>query len=307
MSALPRREPGAVPVLEIGGTHVVAALVDLSSPEPRTVHSARTELDSAAGADEILGALGDAGHRLNAGPGVPWGIAMPGPFDYERGIGLFSEVGKFDHLRHVDIGARLAPALGTDRRSLRFINDASAYGIGEWAFGAAAGASRALCLTLGTGIGSAFLDEGRVVDSGDEVPAQGYAYRVTWEGRPLEEWVSRRAILRRWMHASGSRHSRTDVRDIVDAARRDDPIAAGVINEAFTTLGQALAPWIARFGAQVVVIGGSMAASLDVLEPPVRRGLARGNSALGALAIRPAAHLHDAPLFGAAVHATRSH
>ncbi|MFF1570529.1 ROK family protein [Streptomyces sp. NPDC058293] len=53
---------------------------------------------------------------------------------------------------------------------MRFPHDADAFGIGEYAAGAAAGHERALCVTLGSGIGSAFIDHGEPVNEGGLVP-----------------------------------------------------------------------------------------------------------------------------------------
>ncbi|MET7543942.1 ROK family protein [Streptomyces sp. NPDC005507] len=61
---------------------------------------------------------------------------------------------------------RLTPEPG----ALRFPHDADAFGIGEYAAGAAAGHERALCVTLGSGIGSAFIDHGEPVNEGALVP-----------------------------------------------------------------------------------------------------------------------------------------
>ena len=77
----------AVPVLEIGGsTHVTAALVAETGLVER-VH--RRPLHTEGDADAILSELASAAGLLSVGPRA-WGVALPGPFDYERGIGRYT-------------------------------------------------------------------------------------------------------------------------------------------------------------------------------------------------------------------------
>ena len=71
---------------------------------------------------------------------------------------------------------------------------------------------------------------------------------------------------------------------------------------AFRVLGAALVPWLARFEATALVVGGSIAASWDLIEGPLRAGLYAGPGAdvTGKLVLRTAEHAHLAPLLGAA-------
>src|SRR5581483_6889667 len=108
-----------VPVLDVGGTHVSAALVD---PDGWQVIAAdRFALNADASSDAILGRFAQAAQSLDAPAGSTWGVAMPDPFDYERGIGRFEGVGKLAALRGVDVGAALRARL---RGTVVFLNDA---------------------------------------------------------------------------------------------------------------------------------------------------------------------------------------
>jgi len=277
-----------VPVLEIGGTHVTAALVHDASAEI----AARLPLPPNGSKAEILDGIAAAAARLDAPAGSQWGVAVPGPFDYDAGIGLFRDVGKFESLYGVDVKAELTSRL-PEPAELRFLNDADAFGIGEHVAGAAAGHRRAVCLTLGSGVGSAFLDDGVPVNDGPLVPPEGSAYRVRYQGRPLEETVSRRAI------RAAYGQDAPDVQAIAELARGGDRHAQTVLANAFHALGLAIGPWLAKFSATVLVVGGSIAASWDLVEGPLKAGL-RSTAEL-----RTARRAQDAPLLGAAWWATR--
>ena len=282
-----------VPVLEIGGTHVTAALVDLGAG--RVLEPRRSELDSQGARQDILDVLIRAAGVLGARE--RWGVAIPGPFDYEGGTGSFTGVGKFGALAGLDLGAALSSALpgGPD---VVFVNDADAFGLGEAAAGAARGHRRSVGITLGTGVGSAFVADGAAVNHGPDVPPDGSAHLVRWEGRGLEETVSRRAIRDRYETRTGRR---PDVREIATLARAGEPDAVAVLEEAFVVLGRAMAPWVRRFRPGVVVVGGSIAGSFDLVAGPLRHGLALAEPTL-AVPVREAMHPHAA-LVGAACHA----
>ena len=281
-----------VPVLEVGGTHVTAALVDPDGWQ--VTQSSRRSIDADASAAALIESFWRAGNALRAPAGVVWGIAMPDPFDYERGIGQFEGVGKFTSLRGVDVGDALRTRL---RGRTTFVNDADAFTLGEWAAGAGRGSHRCAGITLGTGIGSGWLVDGHVVDPG--MPPGGRLHRMSIGGTPLEDVVSRRAIRGAYADAGGDPDA--DVRDIAEAARHGSTVARRVLDEAMTELGRVVGRCTAGFRADVLVVGGSMSASWDLFEPAFRAG-ALGS---GLPAIRLAADSENAPLVGAALHAVR--
>ncbi|WP_367038442.1 ROK family protein [Streptomyces sp. Je 1-332] len=298
-----------VPVLEIGGTHVTAAVVDMSNGVPVTDSLVRRPVSADAGATEILDSFAAAARHTEAPADARWGVAVPGPFDYAAGIGRFRGIGKFESLHGVDVGAELRERL-PNPRAIRFLNDADAFAIGEHHRGAAARRNRSVCITLGTGVGSSFLLDGQPVTEGPAVPPDGRAHRISVDGLPLEDVVSRRAIRARYAKAAGLARAAEgpDVSDIAALARTGDPRAAATILGCFSTLGRALAPWCGAFRADVMVVGGSMAASWDLIGPALREGLTTGAEAAGheaaaavaAMELRSARRPHDAPLIGAA-------
>lgn len=279
-----------VPAIDIGGTHVTVAHVDLESRTVVAGRSYREPLDSHADAEEIVATLVACASRLHTGDEKKWAIALPGPFDYGNGVGQYKDVGKFDALNGYDLRAALSKHLG----QVSFHNDAHAFLLGEWWAGAARGHRRAVGITLGTGVGSCFLRDGRIQLHGDGVPPEGRVDRLRYDGRPLEESVSRQAIRRAYKWAVGG-PSAPDVREIAQRARQGDLAAIGVFTQTFLTLGRALSPYLAEFDPTVLVVGGSIAAAWDLIAEPLRAGLADA-----APAMEPAIHPDTAPLLGAA-------
>lgn len=294
------QDAAVVSVMDIGGTHVSAANVDLRTRAILSGESARMPVDSHAGAEEFVAALAACAGALPGRPGSRWSIALPGPFDYERGIALYEGVGKFDALRGYDLRSALLRTL-PDVAAITFHNDADAFGTGEWWVGAARGRSRVAGITLGTGVGSCFLLNGRPLRDGPGVPPEGRINALQYRGLPLEETVSREALRRAYADAGGSSSPTVDVREIAERAREGERAAAAVFERTYRTLGVVLAPLLDEFEPEILVIGGSIAASWDLVAPPLRAGLqAAVTERTCRTVLEPALYPGEAALFGAA-------
>ncbi|MGY3262876.1 ROK family protein [Frigoribacterium sp. 2355] len=290
-----------VGVVDVGGGHVTAGVV----VDGRLVDERRTALDPHARRDDLLARLtGPASEAarasFSAGRPAPtrWVVALPGPFDYDAGRGSFEGVDKFAALSGVDLRASFAEALGTSPASVRFVNDAVAYAVGEWSSGAGARADRMICLTLGTGVGSAFLVDGRPVTDGAGVPLDGNVHTLTVDGGPLEETVSTPALRSGYRRRTGDDLT---VERICDLARAGDAVAISLVTDTFTALGTALQPCVELFEAGTVVVGGGVSRSWDVIGAPFAAGLVQGvPGPVTGLTVVPGTLGDHAPLIGAA-------
>jgi glucokinase len=262
-----------VAAVELGGSHVAAGRVDL---EGGAVAQRRVALPLHASREELLRRIRDAAGAAAGAERL--GVAVPGPFDYDSGVARMRH--KLPALYGVDLRAELAAALGLETHAIRFLNDAEAFLLGEWLAGAARGADRAIGITLGTGLGSAFLARGELV-------RHDGLYRLSFRGRPVEQTISAEAISRAYGDAAS-------VAGIAARARDGDVRARGVYEAAGLALGEFLAPHVGRFAADRVVVGGSIARAWDLFAPALRAKIA--------IAVR-AADLDDAALVGAAYYA----
>ena len=277
-----------VGALELGGSHVSAARVDLSTA--RLDRAVRMPLEPHAARSALLAAIRDAARSMPKGV-LRIGVAAPGPFDYENGVCTIQGVGKLEALFGVDLRSELSRVFpDAPPRAIHFLNDAEAFLLGEGWAGAARGHTRAIGITLGTGLGSAFLADGEIVREGLGVPPEGNLHRVSFRGRPVEDAISGRGIRSRVAETAG-------VQEIAERADRGDPQAIGVLAAVGSDLGEFLTPWCAEFRATVVVVGGSIARAWDHFA----EALAQSLSVEAVVAER----LDDAALLGAALHASR--
>jgi len=218
-------------------------------------------------------------------------LAMPGPFDYTRGVSFMQH--KLPYLFGRDLRQTFADSLKWQPDQIRFLNDAAAYMLGEIGAGAAKGFSRVVVLTLGTGVGSGFAIDGIVQTDGTGVPPGGEIWNVPYQGGIVEDQISTRALQKSYRERTGSR---AEVAAIA-AAAPTEKAAAEVFAEFGHTLGKAVKELLTDFAPDVVVLGGGIARSARLFLPQSQSELA----GLG-IELRVAKLDESAPLVGAGVY-----
>jgi glucokinase len=229
-------------------------------------------------------------------------LAMPGPFDFATGISHMKH--KLPFLYGVDLRQALAERFGWQPAQVRFLHDAGAFLLGEIGAGAARGVERAVGITLGTGIGSAFAYQGYLFTEGPGVPPGGEIWNLPYEGGIVEDSLSTRGIQRNYHQRTGKLR---EVSEIAADAARDldapgdshahrDPDAAAVFTDFGRHLGLALRMLLAEFAPQVVVLGGGISRSAHLFVPTAQSYLEGLNLRLLSSALKD-----QAPLVGAAV------
>jgi glucokinase len=283
-----------VGALDIGGTHVTAGRVHIESKAVEAGTRVRVAFSPATGPG-LVERIVETAAAVATPEMRRFGVAAPGPFDYAAGISRIAH--KLPGLYGVDLRRELGSALDlTDLRAIAFLNDAEAFLLGEWWAGAARGHSRVVGITLGTGLGSAFLENGRIVRSDTRVPAGGALYTLAFRGAPVEETISRRALLASYGTDS---EEVTDVEQIAARGRAGERRARLVFEELAADLAEFLGPTLEAFAPTCLVVGGSIARAWELLEPVLEQRLA----AFRPLVVARAARIDDAPLLGAARHA----
>jgi len=254
----------SVLAFDVGGSHVAAAVCHEDGFRLGPVASAPHPAEQSADAFiRMLHELGvKAGVCLDGRMGAI--LAVPGPFDLNAGMSLMRH--KLPYLYGLDLRQALAEQFGMRPEQVRFLNDADAYLLGEIGAGAARGFGRAIGLTLGTGIGSAFAVDGSLVTEGPGVPQGGEIWNLPYRGAIVEDFVSSRAIV-----CNYERLTRTK-REVVDLASavEGDPAAKEAFDEFGHHLGEVIRRLLAEFHADVIVLGGGIARSANLFLPAVR-------------------------------------
>lgn len=254
--------------LDVGGTFIKYTLV---SPEMEFVLPVRAEpVASLGNADEILGAFRRVAATLTAEAGgrriAAVCIAICGPMDYENGIFRMTE----DKYRAV-FGMNLKTEL---RRGFAIgegvpvttTHDVQAFLLGNGVIDPALRQGRVMAITLGTGLGSAFMIDGRIIRPGDGVPDKGLG-RLPYGDGKVENYIGAEALRRLY---PGGRYT---VKELAERAEQGDGDAINVFRRLGTVLGDAALPIVADFKPDVIILGGQIANAEALFLPETRRAI----------------------------------
>lgn len=284
---------------DIGGSHITCAALDLETGEILRNTVAERTVDNQAQAVAIIKVWSEAAaesmSKVPAEKIKGIGFAMPGPFDYVKGISYIRGVAKYENLYGFNIGDAISSTLRLPENvPIRFINDASAFAVGEAWAGSASNYKRSVSITFGTGFGSAFIADKIPVCDGPQVPRIGCVYHLPYKDGIADDYFSTRWFLKQYKTIKGKELS--GVKELASLAKTDR-----VVGDLFTEFGEKaaifLTPWLKSFRAEILVVGGNISNASDlfwdVFEATFRKEGWNGAVALSKLK-------EDAALFGSA-------
>ncbi|WP_257669271.1 ROK family protein [Parapedobacter tibetensis] len=272
---------------DIGGSHITTGLVDLGNGRLLEDTVVRTPVQSDGSADEILNAWSAALRRSCQGRAVPQrvGLAMPGPFDYEKGISWMKGMGKYEKLYGVDVREALAMRLNTAPENILFKNDAACFLQGELLALSGETPGRVLGFTLGTGFGSAYAVGGVAEDA------------ELWR-TPFGESIAENHFSTRWFvsqYESRTGKTATGVAELYHMASVD--LKVGQLFEEFGyNLSSFLNSIIQQLTCDTIIIGGNIAKASDLFWPILESEFGAPNG----IALAPCRLGEMAPIWGAA-------
>jgi len=251
--------------VDIGGSHITVALVDLSSLEILPESLVRMRIDSSAPAEEIIQNWAKAirtACEIQPGKDAYLGIAMPGPFDYKNGISLVKDQGKYDSLYKLNIKQLLSKELAIPADHIRFSNDAGCFLQGEIHKSELEKYERAVGLTLGTGMGSAYMVEKNAYDAN--------LWETPYLGGIIEDYISSR-----WFVNEFKKRTSQDIQDVRDLVEnyQEHETTQELFFEFSSNLAQFLYKFISRRDANVVILGGNIAKAHSFFVREVRKQL----------------------------------
>jgi glucokinase len=169
-------------------------------------------------------------------------------------------------------------------------NDANAAALGEMTYGAAKGMKDFIMITLGTGVGSGIVIDGKVLYGHDGFAGElGHVTVVRNNGRMcgcgrsgcLEAYCSAMGIARtarEWLAATDEPSLLRELdnitsKDIYDAAKKGDAFAMRVFEYTGTLLGRSFADFIAFSAPEAIVLFGGLARAKEFLYEPMKKAM----------------------------------
>ncbi len=176
--------------VDVGGSHVSASLFDMSHSRKQSLDFLRKDINAFDNAYNILEAIGNCIKELQSEKMAidSVGIAFPGPFDYENGVSAIVNVGgKFKQTFGLHIRQALKDLTGLTNTPFVFSNDAHCFAVGAY-HRYHLRSKRTVFLTLGTGFGSAYMENGVLLPQHPSLPAMESFYNESFLNAKADDY-----------------------------------------------------------------------------------------------------------------------
>ena len=274
--------------IDIGGTGTKFGIVDrngniLFSSEISSRNHSQVEgfIDELHGAlFEMIERAGGPGRIKGIGVGAPNGNYYSGTVEYApnlpwKGIIPFAKM--------LEEKFRLPVVL---------TNDANAAAIGEMMYGAAKGMKDFIMITLGTGVGSGIVANGKLIYGHDGFAGELGHTIIIPNGR-LHEGTGKHGSLESYASATGVRltalemlsktdeksllsdipHKKIDSKKVYEAAIQGDKLAKEVFEFTGEILGLALANFVMFSSPEAIILFGGLTKAGDLILKPTRENM----------------------------------
>lgn len=190
-------------VLDVGGTEIKAGLLDENGfliGETIDSFPSKSDRDSESIIENFVSIIVNQSNKVENALIKGIGLAFPGPFDYENGISYIKNLSKYSSIYGVnlkkELKERLTKANGRVSSSIKisFLHDIEAFALGEAIYGKAKNAGNIFCLCIGTGAGSAFLKDKKIIKNADNVPENGWVYNIPFRDSVIDDYISVRGL-----------------------------------------------------------------------------------------------------------------
>lgn len=239
--------------VDLGGTKVAAGRIregDISALVKRRVPANQSR-------DVVLGVVTDTIAEVMTPEVSAIGCGVPSVVDMAEGI--VREVGNIPSWKAVPLKGKLEGRFGVPAA---IDNDANAFALGELVFGAGRGHRHLVGMTLGTGLGTGVVMDGRLLHGAN--CGVGELGKTAHKGLMLQGWCASPYFEREWGVDAGELHRR---------AHGGDREALRVFDAYGEELAAAIMLALYAYDPEIVVLGGSISSAFGLFEPGLRRGL----------------------------------
>lgn len=230
---------------------------------------------------KIIKEAGKEGQIRGVGVGAPNG-------NYYNGTIAFAPNLAWAAKGSVDFAKKLSAKLSGLPVSLT--NDANAAAVGEMTYGAAKGMRNFIMITLGTGVGSGIVIDGKVVYGHDGFAGElGHTAAVRHNGRNcgcgktgcLETYCSAIGVARtarEWLELTDEPSLLRSIdnitsKDVYEAAKEGDKLSLKIFEFTGRILGECFADFIAFSAPEAIVLFGGLARSREFLAEPIEKSM----------------------------------
>ncbi len=272
--------------IDLGGTNIVAGVVDENY---NVVATAKAKTNSPRPAEEIIDDMARVTFEAieNAGLTIDdidyMGVGTPGSIDPKTGVVPYS-----NNLGFIDVPlcAMLEERVG---RKFFVENDANAAAYGEFLAGSGKGTKHFVAITLGTGVGSGIIIDGRLFSGSNNAGGELGHTVIQIDGEACtcgrkgcwEAYASATALIRQtkaameknkdsimWKLVDGD-INKVSGRTSFDAMRKGDKAGKQVVDQYIRYIGIGVSNVINTFQPEALCIGGGISNEGDTLIKPI--------------------------------------
>ncbi len=214
------------------------------------------------------------------------GFGFPGQIDYQKGIVRLAP--NIPGWVEVPIAEIMEKEFGIPTR---VDNDVRCAALGELNYGAGIGCENLICITVGTGIGSGLIINGKLVRGASNAAGEIGHIKLDMHGGPLcgcgdrgclEAFASGPSIVamaEEYIKGGKSTKYRElanpDITPYIvsEAAKQGDPVAKRIFTIVGEYIGIGLASVVNLLNPEKIIIGGGVAAAGDLLLNPIKENL----------------------------------
>ncbi len=274
--------------VDVGGTNVKIALVDFDG---KIIYSntvpTRAEMGYEAGVNNIKQAIKELMQETSATAKTieAIGFGLPGQIDYKEG--LVKNLPNIPGWVNIPLAKIIEEEFSIPTR---LDNDVRCAALGELNFGAGKGCENLICITVGTGIGSGIVLNGKLVRGASNAAGEIGHIKMQMTGGPLcgcgdygcfEAYASGPAIVtmaKEYISGGKSAKYKEMAPDgiitpylVAQAALQGDAVSIQIFKQMGKIIGTGLASVVNLLNPQKIIIGGGVADAGDILLEPIRQ------------------------------------
>ena len=258
--------------VDVGGSHITSAGINLNNFQIISNSTFSNKIDSKESKEVILTQWAEVINKtigsIPEANSIKIGFAMPGPFHYASGLAKFENNDKYENLFNVSISDELPKYLKTSKVELRFLNDATSFGVGVSCVSSAKNSKKIIAITLGTGFGSTFINEGIPQVTTIDVPEGGCLWDKPFKNSIADDYFSTRWFIKRYLELSGRKVS--GVKEIVLA---NDEFSKDIFLEFSTNFVEFMSPFIEKYQPELIILGGNISKASDFFLSTIEKKL----------------------------------
>jgi glucokinase len=274
--------------IDLGGTNIAVGLVD---QEGNIIHKDSVPTLNEREYPEIIKDMAMLSLKVIHDSGVPLkdvkaiGVGSPGTPNNDQGILVYANNLKF---RNVPMRAEMHKYIDLP---VYLDNDANAAALAESVAGACKGARHSVTITLGTGVGTGVVIDGKVYSGFNNAAAEMGHMVIVVDGEQCtcgrkgcwEAYASATALIRQTKNAAMANPdslinqlvnrelSKVNAKTPFDAAKQGDNIGQQVVEQYIKYVAEGLANVINIFQPEIVAIGGGISKEGEYLLTPLRK------------------------------------